>query len=341
MQTDMHFNMIYFIARVIGFLPKAAKKIAYASQHVDFAECNNLIHTVKFHVDMVGTSHRPLDFKKLRKTKNRFRPWLPFHFLPSGKNLRCEMNGTLIQPMLEYVLLHKDDPYFLHLVGIVLHVLCDSYSHWGFVGQNDESNKINNRSLKILETPKSITKFFWKELSIFKEKIKGSIAERVPVGHCAIGSMADIPYLHFKYTTEDGREVSRDNPKNFIEAARKVYEFLIRVLAEKSTCGEIKKNQTWADIMPTVGDLIRQKGSLEKRVNRWQETIKSGKYFVVKNTDRRLRYIPQSWRHEELVQQINNGKPPDACHPLLFNQAAHFYERFILKQLREEGLILS
>ncbi|MDD5291449.1 MAG: hypothetical protein PHZ04_05115 [Patescibacteria group bacterium] len=342
MQMDMHFYLIYFLARLLGFCDKDARKIAYASNHVDFAECNNLIYAAKIYINMVGTSHRPLDFKKLSESKNRFRPWIPFHFLPSIKNLICEMNGALVQPMLEYVFLHKNEPYFLHLVGVVLHVLCDSYSHWGFIGQNDERNRIDNGSLKIVNHNTSILGRLVDELKTFKEKLQGTIAEKMPVGHSAIGMWADIPSIIISYKAENSEiEIIRDNPKNFLEASHRVYNFLLRVRKESPQYGLTNPDQSWDDVSAEIEKLISDKCSLGERLSKWQKLINSGKYFPATSRDKHLLYVAESWRQDELIKQLNAGKDPNSCHPLLFNRAARIHEMFVEKQLNECGLIIS
>lgn len=341
MQTDMHFYLIYFLARLLGCSDKDARKIAYSSAHVDFAECNNLIKATGTYVNMVGTSHRPLDFKKLKESKNRFRPWIPFHFLPRGKDLICEMNGSLIQPMLEYVFSHKNEPYFLHLVGITLHVLCDAYSHWGFIGQNDERNRINNGSLKIVNYDTSVAGWLISELKTFKEKLQGSIAETFPVGHGAIGIWADIPSIVISYETEDKIKVLRDNPTNFLQAAHQAYNFLLRVREESPRYAPINPDQGWDDASAKIKELISDKCSLKKRNYKWQELIESNKYFHASSRDRNLLYVAESWRHNELVRQLNAGKDPNSCHPLQFNKAARVHEMSVERELIKCGLFAA
>jgi hypothetical protein len=351
MQTDGHFSLIYWLARLIGFTAKAAKKIAYSSINPDYAECNNILFAGNIYINMVGTSHKPYDIKKLFEVKNRLRPWLIFHFLPCGKislgpleAMKCQMDGDLIPLMLENALLHQDDPYFLHLVGIVLHVLCDCYSHWGFIGQSDKGNRIDNRSLKIIDGSKSTADRIWETIKTLKEIIQGSATETVSIGHGSIGKEADIPYVRIEYKTGNDFLVIRDNPKNFVEAAHQAFKFLTLVLNQKPAYREVREKKwqrEWSDIMPTVDNLFRRKGSLEERVRNWQEEIISGNHFPANSIDRQLKFFPKSWGRDELVRQIKNGKNPDECHPLQFNRAANEQERFLREKLDEIGLVIS
>ncbi|MFA4833438.1 MAG: DUF6765 family protein [Patescibacteria group bacterium] len=348
MQTDMHFSEIYFLARAIGCYPWAARLIAHSSQNVDFAECNDLVRAGNFLVNMIGTSHKPLDLK-IFKTQRRSRPWTEFHFLPNGKEsgdpfkrMRCQKDGILIPLLLDNVLLYKSEPFFLHLVGIALHALCDSYSHWDFIGLSHESNKIRNGSLKIEGRSKSVAEQFLNVFRDFREKLQGSIAETIPVGHCALGTLADIPYLRLKYETEDRRPVVRDNIEDFLEAAFKAYEFLIRVLNASPAYGDQgSKCQAWDELAPTVKELISREGSLNERVNNWRQATKAGQFFSVKPGDGRIWYTPEAWGLDQLISRLKKGENPKYCNPLLFNQAAHIQERFILQEMRNRGLILG
>ncbi|MDD5032245.1 MAG: hypothetical protein PHR36_04375 [Patescibacteria group bacterium] len=348
MQTDMHHSLVYFLARAIGFYPWAARLIAHSSQNVDFVECNDLVPAGRFLVNMIGTSHKPLDLKIL-KTQKRPRPWAEFHFLPNGKDsgdpyerMRCQKDGVLIPLLLDNVLLYKSEPFFLHLAGIALHALCDSYSHWDFIGLSHESNKIRNNSLKIEGLSNSVNEQIRNSLKSFWEKIQGSIAQTIPVGHCALGTLADVPHLRLEYETEDGRTVVRDNIEDFIAAALKVYEFLIRV-SEASAAYEdpASKCQSWEDLAPTIGELISKEGSLNERVKNWRQAIRSGEYFPVTSEDKRIWYTPETWGLNQLVARLKKGEDPNYCNPLLFNRAAHIQERFILQEMRNRGLILG
>ncbi|MFA4941563.1 MAG: DUF6765 family protein [Patescibacteria group bacterium] len=348
MQTDMHFYSIYDFARTIGFYPWAARLIAYSSQHTDYAGCNGLLCAGDNLVEKIMTSHQPLD-AKLKETQNATTPWLVFHFWPGGENatnpydrMRCQKNGILIQPMMDNVIRHKDENFFLHAAGIALHGMYDCFSHDGFIGLNHQSNRIRNGSLQVnfghqLETTGN---HILDALRTFREKIQGTVAETFPVGHSAIGTLADQPFLRISYETEDGRQITRDNPTNFLAAAEMAFQFLTRILSENAKYGKAT-GKNWSDLEGEVTKLISQEGSLAERIKNWRKLIKSGLHFPIKAGDGRIWYAPEAWSYNQLRKQLEAGRDKDFCNPLLFTIAARILRDFILGEMRKAGFILG
>lgn len=349
MQTDMHFYSIYDLARATGFLPWAARIVAFSSQHVDYAGCgNHLIKAGDSLVDIIMTSHQPLD-KMLEQTQKTVDPWSVFHFWPGGENLvdpfdrmRCQKNGILIQPIMDNAMTYGEENFFLHLAGIALHGMYDCTSHHGFIGLNHRSNRIRNGSLQINFGHQSgtIRNNILDALRTFGEKIQGTVAETFPIGHCAIGTLADQPFLRINYKTEDGRQITRDNPTDFLTAAERAFRFLTRILSENAKYGK-PTGKNWGDLRGTVEKLISQEGSLADRIKNWRKLIKSGLHFSVETGDSRIWYSPEAWGYDQLKKQLEAGRDKNFCNPLLFDKAARIHRDFILAEMRKAGLILG
>jgi hypothetical protein len=352
MQTDMHFFSVYYLARSAGFYPWAARLIAYSSQHVDYAGCDGLIRAGDYLVEKVMTSHRPLD-AKLEWTQKEITPWPVFHFLPGGQReekstdpydrMRCQKKSIFKQLITENVMAHVEKNFYLHLAGIALHGFYDSFSHWGFIGVSHKSNRIKNGALEINRghISESVETKIWDALKSFREKIQGTVAETIPVGHCAIGTLADQPFLRIEYQTEDGLKIVRDNPADFLKAAETGFQFLARVLADNHEYGNPEEGKTWEDIKEEIKKLISREGSLNERINNWRKLIKSEQHFKIKPGDGRIWYAPEAWGYKQLEKHLKDGGDKKFCNPLLFTIAARIHRDFLIGKMRDFNLILG
>ncbi len=138
MKIDFHYYAVYTIARLCGIKDAYAEILAFASQHVDEARYD---HTLYFaqggRYKQIKSAHRFLSFSAADKDV-MYDIYMPFHYIPNGKGedfeqrMLCKPFSETLDDILKdtYSTLNKD--YGLHRMGVVLHVIADSFSHNNF-----------------------------------------------------------------------------------------------------------------------------------------------------------------------------------------------------------------
>lgn len=347
MQLDMHFYGIYALARAAGVKPDSAHTIAYASQFVDDAlegEVNVLDNQTALYP--IVTSHKPMDYKNTI-LRDQWKVWVPFHFLPG--NLKTEgsfygkmacRKGTESQPaqmILKHALAHKTQPYEPHLAGITAHVYADTFAHFGFVGLSCDWNKVKVESV----TPRRshtqrILKYIRDKFENFKVRIAGTFAETVPVGHGAVATYPDRPYLKWQYLPEDGRElVRRENPKDFVKASELLYGFFVDFLVDNPGHGR-PDERGWNTIKSAIEDIIRKEGKKQERIDQWMRAISRNALFQATQKDKKVKYDEESWQYHRISSHIAAHKTLANCDASHFIHAAWLHRNYVLYQLLPE-----
>lgn len=204
MQLDMHFYGVYVLARSAGIGAKAAETIAYASQFVDVSiEDEAVLLSDQKAILPTITSHKPIDYKNAIPG-DQWKVWVPFHFLPGNEpktgnfvtRMVCRKNSQLARKMTPDALSGWNKSYWPHLIGVTAHFYADTFSHFGFVGFSNEWNKVDNEAIKASKDHSSgIRSNIRMKFEDFKTRFAGGFAETVPVGHGAVGTCPDRPYL--------------------------------------------------------------------------------------------------------------------------------------------------
>jgi hypothetical protein len=223
MQIDFHHGVTYVVARLAGFDHGEASTIAYCAQYVDDAVNGGLIRFDNGALfERISSAHKMLDYRNFRELANHH-VWIPFHFLPgndglpAGKEpegkfvdkLICRPNSDVAQQMVRDCILRQEVPYTLHRLGITMHVYADTWAHQGFAGIRD---RINEATRLVDEYGNLDCKFMNRLTGYF-------MSEAMPLGHGAVLSHPDRPYLRWGYTNGRGEQIWRDNPADFLEAA--------------------------------------------------------------------------------------------------------------------------
>lgn len=301
MQIDFHHAVTYVVARLAGFSHPKASKIAYASQYVDDATNGGVI---KFDngamYNRISSAHKMLDYRNSKALKNRL-VWLPFHFLPGNgglaagkippggfhKRLICTPDSHVSQDMLAACIADKDKRYGLHRLGITMHVYADTWAHHGFSGINHKVNEA-----------KDITSGNMKADTRLKNKLVNFfISEAFPLGHGAVLSFPDLPYLRWSYKNGFGKVIQRDNPTDFLAAAEHMFVAMRRwnlgdPSAEVDNLPEPDKQKIAALLKNTTSD------DGEKRHATWLKKIAAEHFSFGKA---KPKYIPKgagSWKHK-------------------------------------------
>jgi hypothetical protein len=281
MQIDFHHGVTYVLARLAGFPPDDAQTIAYSSQYVDDATNCGVIHFDNGALfQRLCSAHKMLDYRNLQELANH-RVWLPFHFLPANdglppgqdppgafiEKLICRPNSHIAQAMVQESMAHRDTASGLHRLGITMHVYADTWAHQGFAGVNhriNEARDITNAEGKTDDRLRA---------RLVNSLMNGAFA----LGHGAVLSNPDRPFLVWGYTNGRGERIERNNPVDFLAAAEHLCEAMQRYrlgddvgpvpgLAEAD-------RQTIAQLLTSLTD-----ESAPHRHQQWLEAIAAGAF---------------------------------------------------------------
>lgn len=350
MQIDMHFYGVYAMARAAGIGPETAMTIAHASQFVDDAiEDEHTLIANHSAIVPTMTSHKPLDYENALPGE-QWKVWVPFHFLPGDDpkaKTFVERMVTLpdsepAKRMLAATLDEKNRAYWPHLIGITAHVYADTFSHFGFVGFASEWNRVKDDDIKIINIQKQsgIFKYIKGKLEEFKARFLSPMAEMIPVGHGAVATLPDRPYLHwsFSYQTHPGKPSykSRKNTENFLTACQKLHKYFNDFAKTAAGGGSVKPNKKWSEIEAPVRSVLEAKNPLDQRIDSWKKAILKGVFCQVTEIDKTIKYdelkwTPRNLRHEHMPgQEIGET---DACS---YIRAAWRHRNYVLHELLPE-----
>lgn len=223
MQIDFHHGVTYVVARLAGFEHEPAAIIAHSAQYVDDATNGGVIdfdNGAKYL--RTSSAHKMLDYRNFKELANH-RVWIPFHFLPGNgglppgedppgtfiDKLRCLPDSPVARDMLRACIDARTRRWALHRLGITMHVYADTWAHQGFAGVNH----VINEAHELLGADGQ------RDESLIDRLVGYFVGEALPLGHGAVLSNPDKPWLKWGYTDGRGRKIWRDNPTDFVRAA--------------------------------------------------------------------------------------------------------------------------
>jgi hypothetical protein len=329
MQMDFHHTVTYVCARMAGFEHKEADIIAYSAQYVDDATNSGTIefdNGAKY--TRISSAHKMLDYKNFDDLENRH-IWVPFHFLPGNsrlqagedpqggfhKKLRCTPNSYVSHDMLNACFRDKNKAYTLHRLGIAMHVYADTYAHKGFSGISHKSNKIKELVAEKINGKENNDKYeTWaiKVKNFFKDKFDELTSQFVedvnPLGHGAVLSYPDLPYLKWSYVDEQtGKKIQRDNAAEMTEAVKSLYKILYAYkynidLSDIETINITQEIQEDIDII--YDNFVHFDSSKPyNRHQEWLKCINENTFNTFQMENNRLSYIEKgvnSWKYKAI-----------------------------------------
>jgi len=368
MQIDMHYYGTYVLARAAGINETAAAVIATSSQFVDdsvetIQEC---IFKDGSRLRQVVTAHHTLSMENISKDDQRY-VWVPFHFLPGGgesrgdhfkKRLICRRNSLIARQMFDNAIACSGKEFGVELIGITAHVFADTFSHCGFSGISSEYNEIKNKSINLInmdEFPDHIKEYIGIKLKKkFIDKIK-ELAKPVirlfsfaaenfsqGLGHGAVVSFPDIPFLKWNFMFEDGRPGYKtgdeDNSLRFLQGCGELFNYFRKYAAlnpeviDKTAARNIKN---FSAIKKDVLAILSSPGDKEDRIQKWQEYYSKNRLINVKG-----KVIPEydikKWTGN--LKEICSTNRRDAVNRNLYHfyQGAEFHRTYVLRELLPE-----
>lgn len=317
MQIDGHHTLTYIAARFAGFNNNQAQKIAYSAQYVDDATNAGVI---KFSngamYSRISSAHKMLDYRNSEELANH-QVWAPFHFLPgngglpAGQNptgsfinkLICKPDSYVARDMLKLAVADQNKPYALHRLGITMHVYADTFTHQGFTGNNHEINEVSELTSSDPELDESwlakISNWF--------------VSHAFPLGHGAALSHPDRPYITWQYKNGLGENITRDNPKSFLQATDMMCRAMKCFLANDQRLDLMNVTGIPAEDLEIISGLIESVSDNdgEDRHQKWLKAIADGVFsFGAEN----INYIPKgvgSWKYDAIKQQASKDADDD------------------------------
>ena len=162
-------------------------------------------------------------------------------------------------------------------------------------------------------------------------------AEIIPVGHGAVATFPDRPYLkwRFKYEKHPGKPkyTNRDNTSSFLKACQKLHGYFLKFAVENSGNPNLKPNKSWNKIKDEVRKLLELQAPKDERIASWKNAIAQGVFCQATEADKNIKYDEMRWK----PRNVANDRKPDqeiidtnACR---FIRAAWKHRDYVLHEL--------
>jgi hypothetical protein len=363
MQIDMHYYGTYAMARAAGLKATAVRIIATAAQYVDDNTGDGvLVLRDGARIPHQATAHHVAlrEMDEMLDQDNQRQVWVPFHFLPGNQGtdyterLVCQPDSVVARAMLDEAILRAKakDICMLERIGLTAHVYADTFSHWGFSGVSSRRNKVEGDSfafqglspeleLHLSSKGKAFFARFGDQGGLLAN-LKSFVGERGALGHGAVATYPDIPYLDWSYTYEFpglGRP-RRDNPAWFMAACAALYAVFERLAVARPDLTD-RPARGFDAIKPAIRDILALRKGKDERSEAWQDAAKGGSLFGAPEAI--PAYDPEEWveRLALLNEKADSAQAlaEPACR---FHLAAARHRSWILHELLpDQGLVVA
>jgi len=313
MQIDFHHAATYVVCRLAGISAPEAATIAHAAQYVDDATIDGpLTFTTGERYVRATSAHKTFDVKANADHADNRLVWVPFHFLPGNeaqpgakgeeaflRRMMCKPDSAVARAMVLDCIQRKDFAFALHRFGIALHTFVDTWAHQQFVGIVCDLNRL--ASVEIDAGLAAINRQVYGDLTSGASQLQQFIAGHLPVGHAAALTCPDMPFLKWSFRRKNGERVVRDNPSDFLAAARGAYNMARRFALEDP-------HRSDEELPPRDRDTIDQllRGTIlidgEDRHPIWLQAIREGKFSFGAEEVSYVEQGPGSWKMRALNQ---------------------------------------
>ncbi|MBW1678445.1 MAG: hypothetical protein JRJ79_18110, partial [Deltaproteobacteria bacterium] len=214
-------------------------------------------------------------------------------------------------------------------------------------------NRVKGDSIEASDThSSSILQYLQAKFEDFKTRFASDFAEIIPVGHGAVGTYPDRPYVKWRFEYETGNpayrggrydpgDTDRDNVVHFLEGCKGLYDFFFEfsqanpdiqdsILSRRSGA-KTEGPRAWDEISSDVETILRKEGPKDERIMAWKGAISSGLFCRVTSIDREIEYEKDLWQPGKME------KEPDTHR---FFRAAWKHRHYVLHELLPEIGIL-
>lgn len=312
MQIDFHHATTYVLARMAGFPHEEADIIAYSAQYIDDSIVGGLLRFKGGPMYYRAPSaHAMEDIKHHLQTEENYVVWSIFHFLPGNEGkiigdptsgdfydkIICKPDSEVARKMIEECIKYHEEEYSLHRLGITMHVYADTYAHQGFAGIMHEINAVTDVDLEN------------EAEGVFDDFKSNFLSKTFAMGHGAVLTNPDKPYLRWSYTDSKDKRITRDNTKIFMEACGRLLGELLKYRVETIEGFIPDSTHTEEDLQAIERNfkLFREPEG-EERHKRWIASIANGDFSF---GPQEIVYISRgegSWKYEALGKKSLNER---------------------------------
>ena len=360
MQIDMHYYGVYALARMAGLNAAASKTIATASQYVDDAVKGNFQnHENGNKLAPIVTAHKAIELIENRDTRDQPFVWLPFHFFPGNEGnefterLLCVKNSALMQKTLDHYLTLSDRCYALELIGLAAHVYADTFSHFGFSGVSSRKNRVKANTVTPLNADDPTKTYLEKKLSGFFRKFgfQGGLWQNIKrwiihdgaevasgaLGHGAVATFPDLPYLEWQFTFEanrtNGRLEHRNNTERFLEASECLHAFFRRFALARPEHSDGTGGVNFVTYRGQIEAIFSLQRGKTARSERWRGDFNQGRLGVGAGGQIPI-YSADDWcKQWENFGALAHPEEAAEWSVYRFHQAADYHLHYVLREL--------
>ncbi|RZB29821.1 MAG: hypothetical protein SRB1_02101 [Desulfobacteraceae bacterium Eth-SRB1] len=357
MQIDIHYYATYAMARLAGIRPDAAKTIATASQYVDDAIEENIQHHENgSKLVPIVTAHSLREIIDNRDVNDQPFVWLPFHFFPGNEGtdfterLICRKDSPLINELIDHYLDLHDRPFALELIGLAAHVYADTFSHAGFSGVSSRRNKVDAGSITPGNATAPTATYLERKMGSFFSKfgLEGGLWTNIrrtiisdtaetasgALGHGAVATLPDLPYLEWSFEYEQSSEISeRNNPRAFLEACEKLHKLFQRFASRGTAHDDGTSGVNFGTVEERVKDILSFQNGKTERSEKWRTAFTNGQ-LGIKPGEEIPPYDHAPWdKQRDHFPAMDKPEKIAASNVYHFYQAASLHRHYILREL--------
>lgn len=272
--------------------------------------------------------------------------WVPFHFFPGAEGdtlsekLKCVKDSHLAQAMVQNHIRHavaEKDKGGLELMGVMAHVYADTFSHYGFSGVSSRGNDVNGDSFELKVIDPKMKQYLLDRYDGFQKKYvnryrvknwrkissKVAKANKQALGHGAVGTYPDRPFLKWKFTYEDGSNLGwRDNQATFLEGCEKIHKAFSDYAVQ---AGKSFNPVDFSTIKDKVAEILATEARKEGRIEAWKKAIKNSELFEAGDNEA-LTYSLDEWEQQkDSFEDLSNSSEMIDTNVYRFHQAAIYH----------------
>lgn len=374
MDRDMHYYGTYAMARAAGIARDAAIIIATAAEYVD--DCTDTtaetVHPLGARFEHQRTAHHPTALAPNNDLDDQLRVWVPFHFIPGaqGKSfheqLVCRKDSAIARAMVEHHLALADRPFALELMGMTAHVYADTFAHYGFSGISSPLNRVDPRSIEIVGDDPLVKSLAKSKFAAFFARFDrhGSLIAKVghaldhavcvgaeaatgALGHGAVATFPDQPYLTWRYAYERAdlwstdAHVERKNIFDFSDACRALHALFSRFVEARPDLADRSAMRRFSDVEQKIDATLGVAQDSEQRSSEWKKGLAAGG-FTGQAGETVPDYDPAPWRQQMLTLDKLDAPVAALKVPAYrFQQVAAMHRQYVLRELLpQSGIVL-
>ncbi len=368
MNKDFHYYATYVAAMTAGFRYQDAQKIAYAAQYVDDSSISMINTAYLPGLSPVPTAQQlsELIYDDIwwseTKLINAARVWVPFHMLPGnyGANsdiqvyngtrsssdstgtykwyfddesneefkLLCQKDSLLVSEMINDTINHTGEDYILHLIGLRMHVMADTWAHCNFAGIP---------AWFINETEKEVTNMDTGDLIKIDERSPDALAfnSYSYLGHGRMGHLPDYPYLHYSYHSQwKGQKVPiiKNNSTLFLDAFRQMVTAMRRIINHTRFDPKIF-DPIDDNTLNVVLEILQKKNN--DQCNDWKKNISR---IIVKGEPLR---VPEDYNIDAWLTAAQKASDKKKTDYYFFNISAILHLSLVENSLKANGIFIG